>query len=1056
MSPSRRRALHGVLHVVALLCFLAWPVAMAGTEAVDSAPSAPPLQGRSIFRFFGRDDGLDNLFVECLLQDRTGFLWIGTYDGLYRFDGRRFSRFGAAEGLPSETITALHETVDGRLFVGTESGLAERVGATFLRRGQSAGLPEDTIGYQGLASDAAGTLFVGTRRGLFAGQGTAYRLLPRGDGRPEVTAFGLHIEPSGQLVYSYADEPLVRRSGSTITSFGRKLGLTSDEWPDFSLTDADGNICVRSLRAVWVLAPGAARFERDDAGLPAAASSGRLALDEIGQLLVPTVRGLARKGTSGTWELLGSSGGLERAMTTSALVDREGNLWIGLLGGGLAVRYGGGTFTFFGRAEGLSYEAVRATAKDPQKNALWVGTEDGLNRFDLDTAHIAEVPLGDAPSQDVYALATAPDGSLWAGAWSGGVTRRDPLGGLTRPGVVGGTPADLRVRALAVDPDGTVWAGAWSGLFRKGPAEADFVRVPFEADGPRYVTSLARDADGVLWAAGAFGLLRLSAAQVERFGPGQGLRAGSIASLVPLAEGGRFAVTWEREPLGLDVLEVRNGAVTRREIASQGGRSGYPWRALGVDTRGLLWIATERAAETVDLSAASPVLVPAAPGLGSVSILRGAFHAEPSGVVWLGATRGLVRFQPDAQRRTIPPPHVVLLDARSGDRTLRNGERLPHGTRGLVVRWAAPLFQDAVRGRFRYRLEGLAGGGAETETHETEARFEALPSGTYRFRVVALSATGALSPGPATFGFVIARAWWELPGVWVLAAVLAALLLRAAYTARTRALLRDRARLEEAVAARSAQLETKTKELEEASFTDPLTGVRNRRYFAAVIAPEVARFRRMHLRSGEHAKDRKNADVVFYLVDLDHFKQVNDRYGHEAGDRVLLETSWRLSATIRQSDMLVRWGGEEFLVVSRDTEREKAHLLAERILAAISGSPFEIGLSIPLGRSASLGFAPLPWSIESPDLLSHEDILKLTDMAHYEAKRRGRNRAIGLLPLPWNGAPEDLVPTLAAQRFEALDGFVFQSSEMVGPAILTDLPPRRVGIDSGQQPAQTP
>src|SRR4029077_12722608 len=130
--------------------------------------------------------------------------------------------------------------------------------------------------------------------------------------------------------------------------------------------------------------------------------------------------------------------------------------------------------------------------------------------------------------------------------------------------------------------------------------------------------------------------------------------------------------------------------------------------------------------------------------------------------------------------------------------------------------------------------------------------------------------------------------------------------------------------------------------LEEASLTDPMTGLRNRRYFSATIDSDVAQA----LRSHADGRDPHTRDLVFYLIDADNFKEVNDKYGHDVGDKVLVEMARRLSSSIRHSDVLVRWGGEEFLIVSRYTDRTEAELLAQRVLAAVADAPITLGGSV--------------------------------------------------------------------------------------------------------------
>ncbi|HTZ84433.1 MAG TPA: GGDEF domain-containing protein [Candidatus Acidoferrales bacterium] len=187
--------------------------------------------------------------------------------------------------------------------------------------------------------------------------------------------------------------------------------------------------------------------------------------------------------------------------------------------------------------------------------------------------------------------------------------------------------------------------------------------------------------------------------------------------------------------------------------------------------------------------------------------------------------------------------------------------------------------------------------------------------------------------------------------------------------------------------------------LEEASLTDPLTGVRNRRYFSATIDGDVMQTMRSHT----DGHDPHTRDLVFYLVDADNFKEVNDRYGHDVGDKVLMELARRLSSSIRHSDILVRWGGEEFLIVSRYTDRVEAELLAQRVLSAIADTPFQVSESgETIVRTCSLGWAAFPWSHENPRELSYEEVLTLADRALNRAKQAGKNQAVGMQPATGN------------------------------------------------------
>jgi len=183
--------------------------------------------------------------------------------------------------------------------------------------------------------------------------------------------------------------------------------------------------------------------------------------------------------------------------------------------------------------------------------------------------------------------------------------------------------------------------------------------------------------------------------------------------------------------------------------------------------------------------------------------------------------------------------------------------------------------------------------------------------------------------------------------------------------------------------------------LQEASLTDPMTGLRNRRYFSATIEADVSQA----LRSHADGHDPHTRDLVFYLIDADNFKEINDHYGHDVGDKVLVEMARRLSSSIRHSDVLVRWGGEEFLIVSRYTDRSEAELLARRVLSSVADTPFSLGPSAaPIFRTCSMGWAAFPWFPDDSRAVGYEEVLTLADRGLHQAKLSGKNRAVGMLP----------------------------------------------------------
>jgi len=175
--------------------------------------------------------------------------------------------------------------------------------------------------------------------------------------------------------------------------------------------------------------------------------------------------------------------------------------------------------------------------------------------------------------------------------------------------------------------------------------------------------------------------------------------------------------------------------------------------------------------------------------------------------------------------------------------------------------------------------------------------------------------------------------------------------------------------------------------------TDPLTGLHNRRFLVNQIHTDVAQSRRAYRGDAEFP----NRDIIFMMIDLDNFKQINDTHGHGAGDRVLRGYAELIGEQIRESDYVVRWGGEEFLVVARQAESSQCDVIANRIIRNARAARFPIneqGDTVPC--SCSMGIAYFPFLRDMPDALGWEQIIDVADIAVYLAKALGRDGWIAI------------------------------------------------------------
>ncbi|HJU83389.1 MAG TPA: GGDEF domain-containing protein, partial [Holophagaceae bacterium] len=198
-----------------------------------------------------------------------------------------------------------------------------------------------------------------------------------------------------------------------------------------------------------------------------------------------------------------------------------------------------------------------------------------------------------------------------------------------------------------------------------------------------------------------------------------------------------------------------------------------------------------------------------------------------------------------------------------------------------------------------------------------------------------------------------------------------------------------------------------------AAISDALTGLRNRRFLQAFMETEVPQI----LRGLQPGQEAGFEGFALFMLDLDHFKEVNDLYGHANGDAVLQQYAGLLRETARKSDVLVRWGGEEFVVVARIQEREGAAPLAHRFLDQMRLGRFRLldGRELPI--SCTLGYAVFPFFPDRPGLLNWERTLALADDAMLRAKAAGRDRVMGVAAGSLGGLP----PSEALDRLRDLD-----------------------------------
>lgn len=776
------------------------------------AALAPLGAQQLVFEEFGFDRGLGNSAINCLLEDSRGFLWVGTMSGLYRGLGERFERFGEADGLPDETIQSLLEDRQGRLWVATRRGVAWREQGRF--RPAAFSRPVQIFGRRALALSPDGRIFAATEQGLFSSSAEGFvrfepHPLPDPPGQSQVDA--VFVAPDGALWIS-ARKALWRLQDGRLEMWGPTRGVPVTRWDDF-LIDRDGSLWVRGANSLIVLRRGAAFFQEQTGPLPHSGFFGSLALDREGRLVVPTDNGLFVRAPDG-WRRYGVAQGLPGQSASVAMHDSEGSFWIGLWGLGLVRVAGYGLTETWTLLEGLPSSTVSAITED-SRGILWAGTDEGIAFLRPGTAHWERWRGSARVGPKVRALALGPDGGLWAGCFPGGVWRIGPGSAGQALRSASGDGPD-RVNGLLVDRSGRLWVASLEGLFRsQGPASGGGFVIerlrPPEAPAGEVYFRMAEGKDGEVWIASSGGLLRWKEGQWRRYGPADGLRDAAVTHVAVGADGAVWVAY--RRPLGVSRLSADGRVEHFREKLS----SPAPL-LVRADRSGRIWIGGDNGLDVVDAGRWNRFT--RADGLGAYSCAVDAFYAARDGSIWIGTSRGITRLLRPAAALTSPRSSVpvVVLWVQLGSRRLEG--RLGGPVRGdpadrsFAAGLAALTFRYRSGLRFRYRLAGNHDNWLETES--SVIRYPSLPPGRYTFEAQAILPRAGLIAAQTSIPLVIPAPFYHTAWFRLLMAAVAALILRAGWMWRVRALRQRQRWLEQAVRERTRQLHAEKERADEA------------------------------------------------------------------------------------------------------------------------------------------------------------------------------------------------------------------------------------------------
>ncbi len=773
-------------------------------------------------RHFGRrvwqtDEGLPQNTVNCILQTRDGYLWIGTEGGLARFDGIQFTVFNRSTTpqLPWNQINSLYQDAQGVLWISTADGLTSLDGTHWSALTTQDGLPSNQV--SSVYQDQKGMLWITTANGFVADWKGKVQSFASANSQAAENVVAILSDAQG-VVWIAGDQGIQAYDNGKWTTVypGNVTGFTRSP---------QGILWAATDRGIGKIENGKLRFELDSVSLHGAevetiladrsgvlwigTSSGldvwdghtftsdstrnglpgnavhTIFEDREGTVWVSTDHGVARfvHGVMDTFvmDTFTTKEGLSAPLVLSMFEDQEGSLWLGTDAGGMTMLRNQ-VFTSYTSADGLTEENTKAifASQDHaagQDSVVWIGT-DGGGLVRMSQQRFQTIRAKDGLASNIV-LAIAPDAQdgLWVGT-PDGLDHIQKDGHITRLTSADGLADDF-VRSLLADGDRSLWIGTRHGLshWKNGIAESYTQMDGLNSD---FIGALAKDSNGNLWIGTLNGLNEWSQGKFSSYTTHDGLSSDIITALYADSKSALWIGT-----KGGGLNRLKNG-----RLFSYGGIDSIPQNIYGFieDKSGNLWISSDRGIFKLSLASlndyaagrsknVSLVAYGTADGMPTSQCSSGGHPAvskSVDGTLWFATPRGVTSIQPeDAAYNTTPPPVAMEQVSIDGKGVPSNAALLvsPGHTR-YAFRYAGLSFVAPQRVRFRYRLEGFDPAWIDAGTRR-QAEYTNLKPGKYRFRVIAENNDNVWNDTGASFLFQVEPHIYQT--VWFYLALIALL-----------------------------------------------------------------------------------------------------------------------------------------------------------------------------------------------------------------------------------------------------------------------------------------
>jgi diguanylate cyclase (GGDEF)-like protein len=939
------------------------------------------------------DNGLPQNGLRAITQTPDGYLWFTTFDGLVRFDGVKFTTFNKSntKGIINNRFTGIYCDKDGTLYATTiEDGILTVYRDGIFSTYTSTEVPGHYI--ETMKPDENGELrfFVEDQDRL----SRSWYFLRDGqfvfsEKKIKTNTTNVYHAPSGAIWTTASNQTTEQRDGKT-TVYPHELKTYALFREDFE--DSQKGLWIGGITLTYLKDGKITTFSKKD-GFPADADFHSF------------------------WE------------------ESDGSVWFangGRTAPGVGlVRYKDGKFSFFGKEVGLSGSNIFDILKD-REGTIWLATNHGLNRLRKKVINAYSIQDGLAKSE-VYPLYRDSQNQIWIGMSKGLSIYRNgkfETVSLKQKGQNSSVRAwedgKMSVQSFWEDSNGKMWIGVNGGLYIAQNGEVEVVK---EADGhhiqavredkngnvwvasnkgillfqnyqfkqlfctknglPNEIINLVyEDKQGRLWFGGFGGLSEFKDGKFTNYTAKEGLTGNYVRTIYEDNEGTLWIGTYDE---GLS--RFKDGKFTNYK--AENGLSNNGVFAIQEDQRGFFWISSNQGIYRVKrqelndfaegkISKIHSVGYGKEDGMLSTECNGGRQPAtveDKDGNFWFPTQNGVVVINPELEiSNSLAIPIIienVTVEREPVD--FRQGVSVEPGQRNLEISFTGISLIKSSQIKFKYKLEGHDPDWIDAGTRRT-AYYSYLPPGNYQFRVIAANSDGVWNEQGTQLKIELKPYFYQTRIFYLICVLVLALGLLAIWRISVYQLKARERKLTGLVAKRTEELKKANDELQSLANSDGLTKIGNRRRFEEFLSGEW------------HRATRFKTEISLILLDIDHFKLFNDTYGHLIGDECLQKVAEALAETIkRPTDLVARFGGEEFAIILGGTDSEGAITIAKQAIENIKN------LKIPHSKSETSEFLTISLGIATTfakSEISEASLIDIADKALYQAKANGRNQMV--------------------------------------------------------------